>query len=496
MALNFRIWDKYTKPAIIIIIIASILRISLALLYQPSGDACWHFSVSRFIALNGKLPLFEGLGRDEPFWAPPLFHFLASFVYKFFLIFGKEISEFFIKLISPVFGILTIIVSYMIFLKLFNKKVSFFCLLFICFIPISIDYHVYGYVESVLAFFVVLSVFFALNNMLFFSSLSAGLSVLTKYNGIFILPLVAYLFFIKNKHDKKLAAKKILFILLIPILISSPWLIRNYILLGNPVWPFLNFVFHGINDASYSGFDVSRLISPDFAVSLFFGFFGIPDGNPATLTMFDNGIFAILFKAWILLSFLFILPIFFSRGIKKELLKILFIWTGAFFVLLALYVANVGFYVSRMFLPAIPSLAVFWGFGYLKILNSLKRYENILNFSLFLITIAFITGILIKIIFAANLWNFYSKDFDFVDKFTKKSDIILAGGQCANYYIGRETLPPKLENVFKAHYAIINQHFNLDKRLIVSNEILSTIRQEGMLIYKNDLTKTEIYKMK
>ena len=59
---------------------------------------------------------------------------------------------------------------------------------FLTFIPIHIDYSVFGYVESALTFFVVLSVYFALEDKALLSALAAGLSILTKYNGIFILP--------------------------------------------------------------------------------------------------------------------------------------------------------------------------------------------------------------------------------------------------------------------------------------------------------------------
>ena len=47
--------DKYTKLAIIVIIIAGLVRFFLALIYHVSGDACWHFSAGRFIAENGKV---------------------------------------------------------------------------------------------------------------------------------------------------------------------------------------------------------------------------------------------------------------------------------------------------------------------------------------------------------------------------------------------------------------------------------------------------------
>ena len=60
--------DKYEKYALIAIIIAIILRFSLIGTYAVSGDACWHMSAARFMANNYQIPLFEPIGRDEPFW--------------------------------------------------------------------------------------------------------------------------------------------------------------------------------------------------------------------------------------------------------------------------------------------------------------------------------------------------------------------------------------------------------------------------------------------
>ena len=82
--------DFYRRLTFIIIVIGIILRFILALIYTVSGDACWQLSASRFLAENKKFPLFEPLGRQEPFWAPPFFHILAAFVYSVFMAIGDE----------------------------------------------------------------------------------------------------------------------------------------------------------------------------------------------------------------------------------------------------------------------------------------------------------------------------------------------------------------------------------------------------------------------
>ena len=106
---KFKNLDKYTKLAIIVIIIAVLIRFSLVSVYHVSGDACWQISNAKFIAENNKIPLFEQFGRDEPFWAPPLFHIISASVYMIFMNISKNAADFVIKLISPILGSLTLI---------------------------------------------------------------------------------------------------------------------------------------------------------------------------------------------------------------------------------------------------------------------------------------------------------------------------------------------------------------------------------------------------
>jgi len=185
---KFKNLNKYTKLAILIITIGILLRFSLASVYHPSGDACWHFSVARFIADEGRIPLFEQFGRDEPFWAPPVFHLILAFFYKSFSIFSQNIAEFSMKMVSPLFSSLTLIISYLITKELFSKKTALYSLIFLTFIPLSMDYGIFGYVDSTLSFFVVLSVYFMLKNKLISSALCFGLAIKVFLNfDVFIL---------------------------------------------------------------------------------------------------------------------------------------------------------------------------------------------------------------------------------------------------------------------------------------------------------------------
>ena len=91
--------DKYTKYSICIIILFSIIALTLTSIYHVSGDGCWHLSAGKYIADNRKIPLNEPLGREEPFWSPPLYHILAAAVYFIFNSFSHDTANFSVKFI-------------------------------------------------------------------------------------------------------------------------------------------------------------------------------------------------------------------------------------------------------------------------------------------------------------------------------------------------------------------------------------------------------------
>ena len=112
---KFRKQDKYAKYSIFIIMLFSIIILSLTSIYHVSGDACWQLSIARYIGSNFKIPLFEQFGREEPFWAPPLYHFVIAIIFYFFNIFNYNLANIAIKFISPIFGVLTLIFSFLTF---------------------------------------------------------------------------------------------------------------------------------------------------------------------------------------------------------------------------------------------------------------------------------------------------------------------------------------------------------------------------------------------
>ena len=479
--------DKYEKYALIAIIIAIILRFSLIGTYAVSGDACWHMSAARFMANNYQIPLFEPIGRDEPFWPPPLFHFIAA---AFYLVFG----ELGLKLVSPLFGSLTLIVTYFLFRKMLAPRQSFYAIFFLSFVPLYIDYNVLGYVESVLTFLFVIGIYFALESRFLLAGIVTGLAMLAKNNGIFLIPVLIYIAY--KKSGKNALLKNLFFVVILPGIIASPWLIRNWIYMGNPIWPFMNGVFHGLEMHSYLDFAAENIISAGTYIALYLGFFGVPDGNYQALFFANLPNFGLLLSMYIITTIIFLLPILF--GFRKSKNHVIwYVLLISFLPLFLLYVSNVGAFVSRMLMPAFLALAFIYGIGMDSIASRFKSKGKLFFILLIIVSVGFIGAEIFKFQLAKQSWDFYQDDFGWVKANTQKNDFIMAGGQCMSFYFDRFTLLPKMENIGKVDYVFVNQDFKVDKkRAMTPEDILGKITKNGRLVYKNKETKTEIYSLK
>ena len=480
---------NYGKLTITLLVIAIAVRLGLAFLYTVSGDACWHLSVAKFISVEHKLPVFETLGRDEPFWAPPLFHVIAAFFYALF-------GEIGMKLVSPLFGSAALIVGWLILRKFLNDRAVFFGMLFLSFLPIMIDYSILGYGESVLTFFVLLSIYLAFGGRFAWSGAAAGLAILSKYNGAFVVPVLLFLAYTSSR--KKDRWKNMALACIIPGLVAFPWLLRNFLVLGYPVWPFLNFIFPGAVQGAYSGFSILNIFSWQTLASLYLGFFGVPDGNYRVLSFFSLPFFWAFFAGFIAVTAVFLAPL--MRGVKKK--KGDMVWwmlLGSFGLLFLLYVANVGPFVSRMLMPALIALAFFYGRGADALLGErgMKGWwkERLLLVVLVIIGTGFVLILAGKFFLATQAWGFYQEDFDWVRENTPQDAVFLAGGQCVPFHIGRSAVSFSHTSKRDYEYVWINQNFALDRRSILDEGQLKELEQTRKeRVYSSQRTGTAVYK--
>lgn len=492
---KFKNSEKYTKYSVYAIVIFSIIALSLASIYHVSGDGCWHIPAGKFIANIHKFPLFEPLGRDEPFWSPPLYHMTVAFVYYIFNAFNHNAANFAVKFVSPIFGILSLVFSFLVIKRLISSKIAFYSTVFLAFVPIFMDYSIFSYAESMLVFFVILSVYFLIDGRYVLAGIAAGLSILTKYNGVFILPVLICILQ-KYSKNKKTFYKNVFIIVILALLIASPWFIRNWVLLGNPIWPFLNSIFNGHQSQSYNKLDLRNLINPNAIAFTYLGIYGVPDGNYAAFKFLNVPHAKLLLAVWLAGTIIFVIPLiagFFNAQGKSN--HIFILWILSYLLLFLVYVVNVGFSVSRMMLPAFPALAVFWAYGYNKLAGI--NFKKIVAVLIILIIAGFAAAELSKILIAADAWGFYKEDFEWVKANTNINAVFIANGQCVPYNIERTSLYANDENLKKADYMWVNRDFRLDKRSALDAGSIKLLQSgKYKIAYSNDATGTKIYVLK
>jgi len=480
----------YSKAAVAVIILGILLRAVLSFTNTISGDACWHDTAAKFIAEEGKFPLYEQVGRDEPFWPPPLFHIITAFFYSLFGEPGLKIAPF-------LFGSLALIFSYKLLRKMMGETATFYATLFMAFIPIAVDYSVLGYVDSIIPFFTIAAIYFAIEKRFVMSGVMAGLGILAKYNVIFLIPVLMYIAWTKSNKDSRW--KNVIIVTAIPIIISLPWFIRNWVLLHNPIWPFLNFVFHGYEAfprGAYSGISLVNLSSIYTYVMIYLGFFGVPDGAYWLFFFYNIPYIWILISLFLAGTLIFVVPLFFGFGRNKHR-KIFYVLIASFMVLFFLFELNVRPAVSRIMLPALIGAAFVYGNGMEKIMKKYPQYSKIINIVIIVAIVGFIFAESIKFTSATKSWNFYKDDFEWIKSNTDKDSVFLMSSQCIPLRIDRKSVFPSLSIDSNDYdYVWVNQDFRLEPQSRLSDEYIKKIESKNpQTVYSNNRTKTSILKV-
>lgn len=174
---------------------------------------------------------------------------LIDLLYTIPLIFGHDIAA---KYIHFSFALLTALIIYLFVRRRISSGWGALAGLLFLTIPLIIKLSVTVYVDLGFIFFTTGALFSVAiwleetnrTKWLLIAAVCSGLALSCKYNAILsflILSLLIPFFFLhnrKNKHTKQIKAVRFaLLFSCISILIFSPWLIRNYSLTGNPIYP-------------------------------------------------------------------------------------------------------------------------------------------------------------------------------------------------------------------------------------------------------------------
>lgn len=197
---------------------------------------------ARIMFQKGTIPLIAGpsIGIEMSASYPPGVQLAAVFLY----VFARNANDFYYRVLSPIFGLATFAVTYK-FAMLLNKNrtISLYAVVALSSIPVFWGLFVVESYLMGLTLMITLCGFFLYKAHVSNPSdtkkyeilgvLFCGFASLVSYIGLFsfgILLLYAV--------HKKLTLKRVGSLASLGIIIILPWYSRNFILLGNPVYPF------------------------------------------------------------------------------------------------------------------------------------------------------------------------------------------------------------------------------------------------------------------
>ncbi|RWX48884.1 Dolichyl-phosphate-mannose-protein mannosyltransferase [Candidatus Electrothrix communis] len=168
------------------------------------------------------------------------------------------------KYIHMVFGLGTALLLYAHMRKRLSISYGLLGALFFLSIPIIVKLSITVYVDLGLLFFSTASLLLLFHWLetgkqkkhLILAGLSCGLAIGTKYNGLLVLFLLALMLPIliirsqpQTKKDTGTALRATVFFCLAALLSASPWLIKNALWTGNPIYPLYNGFFNRTHTA-------------------------------------------------------------------------------------------------------------------------------------------------------------------------------------------------------------------------------------------------------
>ena len=171
------------------------------------------------------------------------------------LYFGNDILP---KYIHFLFALFTAGLLFWYLNRRLNTRYALFAALFFFSLPVIVKLSITVYVDLGLIFFSAAALIFLLlwaeleykAKYLLLSAIFCGLALGTKYNGLiilFLLTLFTPYVYLRTERTKQYAQSKAIgfagLYLIISILVFSPWMIRNAIWTGNPIYPLYNRYF-------------------------------------------------------------------------------------------------------------------------------------------------------------------------------------------------------------------------------------------------------------
>ncbi len=226
--LDFMFSKNNAKYLILLFIIAVILRLIIAFSIGGSPDEMVYGVHALGIINSGLLQEMH----ENPVWM-----YLTDLIYK---IFGMTLVS--SRLLSILFGSLSIIVLYFLTKEMFNKRIAIISAILLTFS----SYHILTTITELdvpMVFFVLLSSYFLIKYLKegiikyhITATIFLGIGILTKNIAALFIPayIIAILFYQRTENKEKILSKKniklLIIFFLIMFIIAFPTLVFNYIL--------------------------------------------------------------------------------------------------------------------------------------------------------------------------------------------------------------------------------------------------------------------------
>jgi hypothetical protein len=394
-----------------------------------------------------KLWLQNGGFYETPWAAYSYYPMNIDLLYLIPLYFRNDVIP---SLIHMAFGIGTALLIYLYLRSISGRVAGLLGILIFISTPIIVRMSTVAYVDLGLTFFTTASLFsfvcwrngdYKDHKWLFLSSVAMGLALGTKYNALiswFFLSLATVFVYSRDTKEQANAIRYGMIFFFASLLVFSPWLIKNIILTGNPLYPLLKGIFsigseNGtqsmVTGDTYLGIFKAReiLYGEGFWETLLVPIRFFFQGQDHSDRYFDGILNPILI---ILVPFAFVI-----RSKYKN--RILFLLFACFYIFMAFLLDQLRI---RYILPVVPVLTILTVIGLINIYDLADSKIPLFRYFIIFVTSCFIIVMISKNILYIN--NYF------------KSVAPL------NYVSGKESRDEFIQRHVKSYAAIkyINKH--------------------------------------
>jgi hypothetical protein len=387
---------------------------------------------AKVIFESSGIPLVAGpsIGKETSFNYPPGHQVLAAF----FFILAGEVDDFYYRFLASIVIMAIALAVYQLSVTLTGSRYQ-------SLLAIIITLNMFNFIRQIAGenyityttLFVTLSLIYILKalrlnpedrNINYFeiaATLFSGFAGLTSYIGMSALGvIIIYSIF------KKRLIKRVVFLILVFFLITSPWYLRNLFLLGNPIYPifsigrYLDPVLHASTSQHFRAY-LNLLVEDQFAIAIKWGF-------------------------WVMMCLLSPLTVLLLTKLDIKDRLLLFISNYFSMVILAIFLLHAPF--PRYLMLTFPLLSVLLVRVFTSMLHSRNRKEKIVSIMLLASLVSLLTP---AIAFNKPVFKF-EDEMDYVIRYyaeadtwkwindNTEDDAVIATFDIREYYINRRVM--------------------------------------------------------